>query len=346
LRFGCQPPRHVQALAQVQQENGLAFCDDLLLEWTDGMFETTVFSDESRCVLGDDKTWVWDRAGEDNESASVQTVKFPRALMFFAVIGIGYKSRLLVIPGSIDAERYMENCRNLNFIEEMDGKHGQYQWAFQQDGAPAHTARKTMDWLEEVCNVLTGWPANSPDLSPIEMCWAVLKNVVAVLNPQTLEELATALETAWDGILPETIDKLCRSFRTRLVMCRDTEGKSISSDLWMSCERECIPEFNSEHQGCDRQWTPEEDTKIIEMHLLIGSDWRKMAPTFDGRTAQQIKNRWHYRVKKREERKIGDLEAQLAARRKARERYRESAIPRMNTWELFVCSFPIGDECS
>jgi hypothetical protein len=129
-----------------------------------------------------------------------------------------------------------------------------------------------MDWLEAMCSVLTGWPANSPEFSAIELCWGILLKVVAVLNPQTLEELTTALETAWDWILPETIDKLCKGFGARLATCRDRGDKSISCDLWMSCERECIPEFNSEHQGCDGQWIPEEDTKIIEMHLLIGSN--------------------------------------------------------------------------
>jgi hypothetical protein len=205
-----------------------------------------------------------------------------------------------------------------------------------------------MDWLEAVCNVLTGWPANSPDLSPIELCWAILKKVVAVLNPQTLAELATALETAWDGILPETIDKLCKSFQTRLAMCRDRGGKSISSDLWMSCGKECIPEFNSEHQGCDRKWTPEDDTKIIEIHMPIGSNWRQMSREFDGRTFQQIKNRWHAVVKKREGWRIGDLELQLTARRNARERYpfcRQSWVPKngnslcLNRFQFLCSSF-------
>jgi hypothetical protein len=108
------------------------------MDWSDEMLETIVFSDQSRCVLGDDETWVWYRAGEGNQPANVETVKFPRSLMVFAVIGIGYKSRLLVVPGTVEADRYKENCQNLGFIGELDEKFGQYQWVSTGRSPGAH----------------------------------------------------------------------------------------------------------------------------------------------------------------------------------------------------------------
>ena len=42
---------------------------------------------------------------------------------------------------------------------------------FQQDGAPAHTSKVAIKWLENNLNSFWGkgvWPGYSPDLSPIE----------------------------------------------------------------------------------------------------------------------------------------------------------------------------------
>jgi len=44
-------------------------------------------------------------------------------------------------------------------------------FVFQQDGAPAHTAHQTQDWLTANCTdfiTKDQWPPNSPDLNPLE----------------------------------------------------------------------------------------------------------------------------------------------------------------------------------
>ncbi len=40
---------------------------------------------------------------------------------------------------------------------------------FQQDLAPAHTAKSTKSWLNDHCVGVLDWPANSPDLNPREI---------------------------------------------------------------------------------------------------------------------------------------------------------------------------------
>ncbi len=53
-------------------------------------------------------------------------------------------------------------------LPSADKLYGDADFIFQQDLAPAHTAKVTKSWFNDHGVTVLDWPANSPDLNPIE----------------------------------------------------------------------------------------------------------------------------------------------------------------------------------
>ncbi len=60
---------------------------------------------------------------------------------------------------------------------------------FQQDLAPAHTAKSTKSWLNDHGVGVLDWPANSPDLNPIDNLWGIVKRKMRNKRPKNADEL-------------------------------------------------------------------------------------------------------------------------------------------------------------
>jgi hypothetical protein len=96
---------------------------------------------------------------------------------------------------------------------------------FQQDNASPHKACSAA--LRQIVNVLA-WPARSPDLSPIEQIWGLIKQRLrgrAFLNADSLYD---AVLNEFCAIPDQTVHNFWSSFRARCLVCARLGGKCIN----------------------------------------------------------------------------------------------------------------------
>ncbi|RWS19052.1 transposable element tc3 transposase-like protein, partial [Leptotrombidium deliense] len=103
---------------------------------------------------------------------------------------------------------------------------------FQQDGAPAHTAKVTKEFLcGTFGNNLIGkglniaWPPRSPDLTPPDFfLWGYLKNRVYKRSPRSLDELSRAINLETRRIPQKMLENVAAGVLRRAHLCKLTKG--------------------------------------------------------------------------------------------------------------------------
>ena len=149
------------------------------------------------------------------------------------------KTRLIKCPKTLNAKSYVEMLETNGIVDFV--RNGETSF-FQQDGARCHTASTTRKWFaSKDITLLQGWPANSPDLSPIEQIWGIAKRYIiqryGMRNPILNEQLENAVFEAYERIEPQTISILIRSEKCRIRLCPARGGAFVGDALDECCRR-------------------------------------------------------------------------------------------------------------
>ncbi|GFT96028.1 uncharacterized protein TNCV_313141 [Trichonephila clavipes] len=106
---------------------------------------------------------------------------------------------------------------------------------FQQDGATCHTARATIDLLEDTFGDRlisrfgpVNWPLRSCDLTPPDyFLWGYVKSLVYADTPQTLDHLEDNICRVIDDIRPQMLEKVIENWTSRLDYIRASRGSPM-----------------------------------------------------------------------------------------------------------------------
>ena len=182
------------------------------------------FSDESHFHHNSRTAdWVLRRRGERFQPDCIQK-KFKTGASEFhvwACIGWNFKSKL-IFYGAEENEKEKKNMTQELYVSKILPVVKEYRDAavakgkgfiFQEDNDGAHGTRSeenrvklykdqiNLDYIED-------WPGFSPDLSPIENVWRILKQRVRQHCPRTKEELKRAIEVEWEALTQKEINRV------------------------------------------------------------------------------------------------------------------------------------------
>lgn len=187
-------------------------------------WNSVLWSDEASFALYSSTRGEWVLDGE--EPTPRQTVKWPHRIRVWAGIASCGKTKLIKIPKAMDADAYIDMLRKKGIpaAQSIFGE-GAKDWVLMQDGDGSHTAKKTLNFLQnEGIRLLHPWPARSPDLNPIENAWGMVEDYLQYKNPTTARGLWHCMKRAWETIDSEKLCNLCGSVPRRLQAVIDSEG--------------------------------------------------------------------------------------------------------------------------
>ena len=131
-------------------------------------------------------------------------------VMVWACFGAGKVEDLYKVKGILNKE----GCHSI--LQRHAIPCGQWligaNFLLQQDNDPKHTSKLCNNYLgkKQSAGILSvmEWPAQSPDLNPIELLWEQLDRMVRKKCPSSQSNLWEVLQEAWGEISSDDLNKL------------------------------------------------------------------------------------------------------------------------------------------
>ena len=250
----------------------LAFSNEIIENGIDG--SQIMFTDECRIVLyskanpkiniirlnEEDKKNI--HSYEVNKKRTFNSPKFEVSVMVAGGISEFGLSNLVFCSGTMNNFSYKQLLLFLkrdmdkfkeNFNLEKD-------LIFQQDNASCHKSKETLEAIEVIFgDNKIWWPANSPDLSPIETVWAILKRELSKKKHSSLDELREHTLDIWCKFPVELCKKIVGEFNSKIRICQQEEGKILNKALFKKYNKEKKQNYDKDYDCKEKKQNDNKD---------------------------------------------------------------------------------------
>lgn len=181
-----------------------------------------IFSDESKFnVHGSDggkRVWCF-KNSLLHESNIQSTKKFGGGnVMVWGCITSKGVGKIIRVSNKMASAEYCTTLTNGLIDTYITKNMKPSEYVFQQDNAPCHNSKESLNWLETNNIPYIKWPANSPDLNPIENVWNMLEIKIRKRSASfyNAEDLWKIIEEEWYKIPKKDISNLYFSMCSRI----------------------------------------------------------------------------------------------------------------------------------
>jgi transposase len=196
-------------------------------KWSVRNWKRVLFSDEKifktdndRCVVLVTRT----KAEKYARSCIVPTKKHGPQVHVWGVMSWHGVGPLRRVVGTLDGAQYRNDIVHDVHIFGPDLVRTYGRPVFQQDKAPAHWAKLTLQHFKDRNVKVLDWPGNSPDMNPIENLWSDVAKRVRGVVVSNSEELFEIVARAWDEVSLDYVRSLYRGMPRRVLSAKAARG--------------------------------------------------------------------------------------------------------------------------
>ncbi len=128
------------------------------------------------------------------------------------------------VLNEVHSQRSHQEILEHFMLPSADKLYGDADFIFQQDLAPAYTAKGTKSWFNDHGVTVLDWLANSPELNPIDNLWGIVKRKMRDSRPNNADDLKAALKASWASITPQQCHRLIASMPRRIAAVIHAKG--------------------------------------------------------------------------------------------------------------------------